>query len=141
MQKLLVAVDGSKVSDRVVRFAAGLKKTNKDSFITLISVSYSGLEIQKYSLVDPDFINECNAQSQRAIEKALEILKEEGVEPDLTENRHGEPATVISKLAKEEGYSMIVMGSRGLSDIKGFLLGSVSHKVLHIAECPVVIVK
>ena len=141
MQKLLVAVDGSKVSDRVVRFAAGLKKTNKDSFITLISVSYSGLEIQKYSLVDPDFINECNAQSQRAIEKALEILKEEGVKPDLIENRHGEPATVISRLAKEEGYSMIVMGSRGLSDIKGFLLGSISHKVLHLAECPVVIVK
>jgi len=48
MQKLLVAIDGSKVSDRVVRFAAMLKKT---AFITLL---YVGLDIQKYSIIDPD---------------------------------------------------------------------------------------
>jgi len=138
MLKLLVAFDGSKVSNRVIRFAARFKKASKNTFITLL---YVGLEKQKYSIIDPDFINESNTQAQIAMDKALEILEQEGVEPDLTINEHGNPASVIVKLAKDDAYSMIIMGSRGLSDIKGLLLGSVSHKVLHLAECPVVIIK
>lgn len=51
------------------------------------------------------------------------------------------PAMAIASAAKEFGVEAIVMGSRGLGDFKGLLLGSVSHKVLHTAECRVILIR
>jgi nucleotide-binding universal stress UspA family protein len=42
---------------------------------------------------------------------------------------------------REANMFNIAMGSRGLSDVGGILLGSVTHKVLHLAECPVLVVR
>ncbi|WCK53707.1 universal stress protein [Aneurinibacillus sp. Ricciae_BoGa-3] len=53
----------------------------------------------------------------------------------------GFAAEGICHLANREGYDLIVIGSRGLGAIGEMILGSVSHKVLHQALCPVVIVK
>ncbi|WP_106476421.1 universal stress protein [Phytohalomonas tamaricis] len=52
--------------------------------------------------------------------------------------RMGSPARVIVKEADRLGVDAIVMGSRGLSDISGLIVGSVSHKVTHIANCMVI---
>lgn len=49
-------------------------------------------------------------------------------------------ARTITGFAKERGYDLIVMGSRGLGSLEGSLLGSVSHKVTSLAETPVLIV-
>ena len=54
--------------------------------------------------------------------------------------RIGIPADVILEEAERLGVDAIVMGSRGISDLKGLLVGSVSHKVLHLANCTVVTV-
>lgn len=53
----------------------------------------------------------------------------------------GDPAHTIVSLAKDRNADAIVMGSRGLSDIKGLLVGSVSHKINHLAECTCITVK
>ncbi len=53
----------------------------------------------------------------------------------------GDPAEIIAGLARDQKADAIVMGSRGLSDIKGLFLGSVSHKVNHLAECTCITVK
>ncbi|MCP4755050.1 MAG: universal stress protein [Proteobacteria bacterium] len=51
-----------------------------------------------------------------------------------------EPAgSVIPNVAEIEKSSMIVMGSRGLTDLEGLFLGSVTHRVLHLAPCPVLV--
>ncbi|MGM8850665.1 universal stress protein [Salinicola halophyticus] len=50
----------------------------------------------------------------------------------------GRPAHVIVQLATNLGVDMIVMGSRGQSNLKSLMVGSVSHKVSHIAPCPVI---
>lgn len=55
--------------------------------------------------------------------------------------RHGEAANCILRAADDLGANIIVMGSRGMSDLKGLLVGSVSHKVSHLAECTCVSVK
>ncbi|GHC21710.1 universal stress protein [Kushneria pakistanensis] len=60
------------------------------------------------------------------------------VEFHVDDNRLGRPDHTIVALAKALGVDAIVMGSRGLSDIKGLVVGSVSHKVSHIAPCTVI---
>lgn len=54
---------------------------------------------------------------------------------------HGRPAVSIVTQARRRRADLVVLGSRGLSDIRGFLLGSVSRSVLTQAPCPVLIVK
>jgi len=53
----------------------------------------------------------------------------------------GPPAEQICEVARIENCEMIIMGSRGRSDLKGLLLGSVAHRVLQQAPCPVLIVR
>jgi len=53
----------------------------------------------------------------------------------------GHPAREIVDFAKRAKADLIVMGSRGLGDIKGFMLGSVSHKVSSLAGCPCLVVR
>jgi len=55
--------------------------------------------------------------------------------------RHGDPAEVLADVAEEEGARLIVVGDRGLTGVKRFLLGSVSHKLSHHAPCSVLIVR
>jgi nucleotide-binding universal stress UspA family protein len=58
-----------------------------------------------------------------------------------THVREGDPADVIIDVANEQQAELIVVGSRGLTGIKRFLLGSVSNKVSHHASCSVMIVR
>ncbi len=53
----------------------------------------------------------------------------------------GEPAEALLEEAKRVGADLIVMGTRGLGDLGALLLGSVSHKVIQLADCPVTVVK
>jgi nucleotide-binding universal stress UspA family protein len=54
---------------------------------------------------------------------------------------YGPPAVTIARQARRLKADLIMLGSRGLSDIKGFLLGSVSRQVVSVAPCPVLVVK
>ena len=53
----------------------------------------------------------------------------------------GDAARVILDCAKERNADLIVMGTRGMSDLRGLLVGSVSHKVSHLADCSCVTVR
>lgn len=54
---------------------------------------------------------------------------------------HGRVAETITRQAARRRTDLLLLGSRGLSDTQGFLLGSVSRKVLSLAPCPVLVVK
>lgn len=53
----------------------------------------------------------------------------------------GQPAEVVVKLAGELGCELIVMGSHGRGAVAGLVMGSVAGRVLHLAHCPVLLVK
>lgn len=53
----------------------------------------------------------------------------------------GQPAEVIAKFAAEQGCDLIVMGTHGRGGIAGLVTGSVANRVLHLASCPVLLVK
>jgi nucleotide-binding universal stress UspA family protein len=54
---------------------------------------------------------------------------------------YGDPAAEIVRVAADEGYDVVVVGSHGSGFVKRVLLGSVSHHVLHQAPCPVLVVR
>jgi len=78
---------------------------------------------------------------KQIMERAEKIAAKAGVKKTSPIIVEGEPADVILDLAASNKADMIVMGSRGLSDFKGLLLGSISHKVSAQAEGTCVTVK
>lgn len=82
-----------------------------------------------------------DAVGSRITEAARKTAADRGIEQISTVMAAGDPARRILETASAEQADMIVMGSRGFGDLRGLLLGSVSHKVCHLAECTCVTVK
>jgi nucleotide-binding universal stress UspA family protein len=81
------------------------------------------------------------ALGERLTSDACARANKKAVQTVRTVTRAGDPAKEILSVAKEENADIIVMGRRGLGDLAGLLLGSVSHKVTHLAECACLTVK
>ena len=81
------------------------------------------------------------ALGERLLEDAKTRARQQAVPSVRTVLREGDPAAAILNLAREEKPDIIVMGRRGLGDLAGLLLGSVSHNVTHLAECACLTVK
>ena len=81
------------------------------------------------------------AIGDRLMSRARDRARQKGVQTMQTVLEDGNPADTIVRVAKRLQVDMIFLGSRGLSEAKGLLMGSVSHKVAHLAECTCVTVK
>nr|WP_131918201.1 universal stress protein [Heliophilum fasciatum] len=77
---------------------------------------------------------------QRVLDKTEAVFQAAGLtcKRDLT---MGNPAYAICEYAEEHNMDLIIIGSRGMGEIKSLLLGSISDRVLHLAKCPVLIVR
>jgi nucleotide-binding universal stress UspA family protein len=78
---------------------------------------------------------------EQIINNAAKSAQKAGVKNITTEIVSGDYANNILEVAKKADADIIVMGRRGLSNLKGFVTGSVSHKVSQRAECSVLTVK
>ncbi len=143
---ILVAVDGSGHAGKAVRVAIELAK-RFDSRLLILSVykHYSSLE-STHSLVRAREVPEPPDVTLReiardAVEWAREQAKDAGLKKVEGSVKRGPPSRTIVKFAKDKNVDAIVIGSRGLGDIEGFFLGSVSHKVNALAECTCIVVK
>ena len=87
------------------------------------------------------YVNELRRLSKDLLKENEYRAKELGVAKIHTIKEEGNPAEKILQIANDKEIDTIVVGSRGLSTAKEFLLGSVSHKIIHHAKCPVVIVR
>jgi nucleotide-binding universal stress UspA family protein len=71
----------------------------------------------------------------------VEEAKQAGVETVRTYARQGDPADAILDVAEEQGSDLIIVGNKGMTGAKRFLLGSVPNKVSHHAPCSVLIIR
>jgi nucleotide-binding universal stress UspA family protein len=137
MRKMLVAVDGSEYSRAAVRAAAKLASERGIETVTLLNViplvPTDVGPVPTASLPD-------QVEGWEIFDQPKEILEQAGVKPLLL-LREGDPAWEIIRVAEEEGYDLIVVGHRGLSAVKAFLLGSVSNRVVTHAPCSVLVVR
>ncbi len=129
ISKLLVAVDGSKQANKAVRYASLLAMKFKAK-VTLLHV-----EATKLANLEPEAIRRI---SENILSDAADKIK--GIDLN-TRLEYGSPAENIIKVARQENYDLIILGSRGLSSIKRYLLGSVSEDVSIHARRSVLIVK
>ena len=74
------------------------------------------------------------------LEQSAEKIRGDGIEVE-THAREGDPADAILDVAEEEGADLIVVGNKGMTGAKRFLLGSVPNKVSHHAPCSVMIIR
>ena len=74
------------------------------------------------------------------LEAALNQAKQAGVDVS-THSREGDPADAILDVAEETGADLIVVGNKGMTGARRFLLGSVPNKISHHAPCGVYIVR
>jgi len=74
------------------------------------------------------------------LEEAAAEIRAAGVEVDVFV-RQGDPADAILDVAEERGSDLIVVGNKGMTGAKRFLLGSVPNKVSHHAPCSVLIIR
>ncbi|MEJ2164153.1 MAG: universal stress protein [Desulfobacterales bacterium] len=138
LKKILVPVDGSVSSMRAAGYAAELARAMKSEILLMhchksFPVVFGEPYFQKA-------VDKIIKKSNALLEPYRKILQDAGVgfSDKILE---GPAAEAICKVAKIEKLDMIVMGSRGRSDLEGLLLGSCTHRVLSTAECPVLVVK
>ena len=81
------------------------------------------------------------AFGQQLVNAAVSRAREQGVARARSLLCDSDPARAILAAAKDEAVDLIVMGRRGLGDLAGLLLGSVSHKVAQLADCACLTVK
>lgn len=72
---------------------------------------------------------------------AKQVAREVGVKDVQKVIEDGDPAERVLACADREKADLIVAGSRGLSDLKGMLMGSVSHKLAQLAKCTCITVR
>jgi nucleotide-binding universal stress UspA family protein len=141
-RRILVPVDGSENSDKAVVQAADLAKVCT-AVIDLLYVSYfdSGTDdiVENVSWL-PDSVTGSIGKTSKAILEHAKTLIPENIEMRL-HIETGIPAKKILDFAKHNKADLIVIGGRGLGIVEGFLLGSVSQKIIEQADCPVLIVK
>lgn len=141
--KVLVGIDGSPFAENALKCAVNIAKTYRAKLIIVHVVLrrfYAVAPTEAGVLATTVFVKEMETEGKEIISKAEAYVKGEGVEYDCR-LLQGVPAEEIVKLSQSEKVDLIVMGSRGLTEVRAFLLGSVSDKVSHHAKCPTLIVK
>lgn len=139
-RKILVPVDGSPHSDYTVSQAMALAKSwGPGVHLTLLHVvSYS---VIADSTVVVDLNRLLQEESKNILARAQSILGDEpGISHDVL-SQTGDPAAVICETITSGGYDLTVIGNRGGGVFSELLMGSVSHKVIQHASCPVLVVR
>ncbi len=128
--KLLVAFDSSEQAIKALNYAVDLCKHFNCIRMTILNVENGELHRLEPALT--------RAVGEQILDKATTNV--EGVTCDRR-LEYGNPASMILKVAKIDDYDLIVLGSRGLSSIKRFLIGSVSADVCMHAQRSVLLVR
>ena len=143
-KKILVPVDGSETAWRALSQAIALgEKFDGELIVVNVIQPYNNAALLAVPLDDAT-INQSNSELEKIGDQVLNMAKEKlaGFKNHVSyELEVGHPSERIVALAKKDGCDSVVIGSRGLSSIAEFFLGSVSAKVCQYATVPVLIVK
>jgi nucleotide-binding universal stress UspA family protein len=135
-ERILVAANGSPSSRKAVEVAADIGQKYGAEVVVLHVLEQQITPFGAYVVEQP-------YEDANFVEEIVRALKDAGVSArsEIQTAPLGSVPHVILDMAKELDAGLIVMGSRGLSEWEGLFLASVSHRVLHLAQCPVFVVR
>jgi nucleotide-binding universal stress UspA family protein len=134
-ERIVLATDGSAYSAQAIPVAAEIaRKFGSEVIVVHIVEDWSGWP--GMDIEPPDM-------ASGIVDGTVRQLKDVGVSarPEIRRAGPGHAAQEILNVAEAEGAGLIAMGSRGLGDWSGLLLGSVTHKVLHLCRLPVLVAR
>jgi nucleotide-binding universal stress UspA family protein len=141
---IVVGTDGSDTAKKAVAAAVDLAKqigASLDIVSAYEPVPQSRLrEEARQAPEDMQWMINPREDVEATLRDAAEELEEAGIEVEIFA-REGDPADAILDVAEERGADLIVVGNKGMTGAKRFLLGSVPNKVSHHAPCSVLIVR
>jgi nucleotide-binding universal stress UspA family protein len=138
MKKILVGVDGSEEALRAVDLAAELARAQKASLKLAYVIMPLAFPPNTYgTLLDAITVEE-QREAERSLQQAEQRAKRT-VDSVEVQTLRGSPAEVLAELAKAPDVQMIVVGTHGRGAVSRFLLGSVSNRLVHICERPVLV--
>jgi nucleotide-binding universal stress UspA family protein len=136
-EKVLAAVDHSEVSERVLTAARDLALLSKGQ-VWVLHLREREV-IPRMGLVPTEPESDAEAEVTAAVDELTAAgVTAHGVIRDTV---FGHAAREIINDAREHQADVIVMGSRGRGDLAGLVLGSTAHKVIHLADRPVLVVR
>ena len=153
--KILVCTDGSEHSQKALETAAGIAEGPNFDEVAIIYVydhrhdtaypiTYEGMSSQQIERQRETFermTEEHKKERKKILSEALKFFKGKNIKA-RTIYKEGHPSHIIVKVAQEEGFDMIVIGSEWISGLRKLFLGSVSNAVIQEAKnCSVLLVK
>jgi nucleotide-binding universal stress UspA family protein len=137
-EKLLVAVDHSASTEHVLEAARDLASLSGGEVWVL--------HLREREVMPPrggSYVTETPDEAQESVDAAVAELTQAGIKAhgEVKNTLYGHAAREIVEDAKTLDVGAIIMGSRGRSDLVGLVLGSTAHKVIHLTDRPVLIVR
>ncbi len=150
--KILLAVDGSENSLRAAEYAAYLAEHIPHSKVTMVYVDTLFFSKWKIDFGAAEKVSETPQDTshpqyvfketvKKMLKRAQKIFQEKQIPYKIKILEHDNVAQALSEYARKKKIEHIIMGTRGLGNFSGVLMGSVSHKMLQLATCPVTLVK
>ena len=135
-ERILIAVDGSPKSEKTIAVAVDLAR-RYGSAVTVVHVR----EHERYEGSDVDLGPPIPAED--LVNDVLAAFAEGGVDAsgEIRRVSSGSTPEQIVEVAVQSHADLIIMGSRGMTEWKSLLLGGVATKVVHQAECPILLVR
>ncbi|GAB2717299.1 universal stress protein [Halomonas garicola] len=141
-QSILVPVDGSDQSRAALEVATKLVAADAGGLYVLNTQEAPPAEDGIGKVVGVPALNAEELVQRKGLDVIEQVCQQVEIDSPQVQPivRAGKPAQVILSEAKRLGVEAVVMGSRGNSNIKSLVVGSVSYRVMHVASCAVIVV-
>ncbi len=137
-EKILVAIDQSPVAEQVLAAARELAQQSNGE-VRVLHLREREVMGGRAGLVSYETGDEARA----TVDRAVQALAQNGIKVsgEARNTPFGHAAREIVEEARNFGAGVIIMGSRGHGDLAGLVLGSTAHKVIHLTDRPVLVVR
>jgi len=135
---IMLAVDGSEHSLRATQHGIYLASMQPQCTIEVVFVA--DFDKAKSEVLHAGFGEQLQVTRRKRLEPIEDLLKQHSLAYKV-HILHGEPAPTVVQFANQHEVDLVIIGSRGLNALQEMVLGSVSHKVVKRANCPVLVVK
>ena len=141
-ERVLLSVDGSPDSRKAVRLACELARVHGSAVLVVHGRDVPFIAPSPRPAAPRVELWETEEEAQKLVDDAVSELQEAGI---TARGRvlpgQGRVGYKVLEAAVEDDTSLIVLGSRGMSRLEEVMIGSVAHKIVHLAKCPVLLAR